>query len=60
MFLSTPSKFTLPQALAQFVDAFGVSAWNVQLSAATLTAIPSSPCSWWPSASSSGALPTRA
>jgi multiple sugar transport system permease protein len=40
VFLSTPSKFTLPQALTQFVDAYGGPAWNVQLSAATLTAIP--------------------
>jgi multiple sugar transport system permease protein len=40
VFLSTPSKFTLPQALTQFVDAYGGTAWNVQLSAATLTAIP--------------------
>lgn len=40
VFLSTPSKFTLPQALTQFVDAYGGPAWNVQLSAASLTAIP--------------------
>jgi multiple sugar transport system permease protein len=40
VFLSTPSKFTLPQALTQFVDAYGGPAWNVQLSAATMTAIP--------------------
>jgi multiple sugar transport system permease protein len=40
VFLSTPSKFTLPQALTQFVDAYGGPAWNVQLSAATLTAVP--------------------
>lgn len=40
VFLSTPSKFTLPQALTQFVDAYGGPMWNVQLSAASLTAIP--------------------
>jgi multiple sugar transport system permease protein len=40
VFLSTPSKFTLPQALTQFVDAYGGPAWNVQLSAATMTAVP--------------------
>ncbi len=35
-----PEKFTLPQALTQFVDAYGGPMWNVQLSAASLTAIP--------------------
>jgi multiple sugar transport system permease protein len=40
VFLSTPEKFTLPQAMTQFVDVYGGPAWNVQLSAATLTAIP--------------------
>ncbi|MGH3735941.1 MAG: carbohydrate ABC transporter permease [Micromonosporaceae bacterium] len=40
VFLSTPEKFTLPQALTQFVDAYGGPMWNVQLSAASLTAIP--------------------
>ncbi|MET0522408.1 MAG: carbohydrate ABC transporter permease [Jiangellaceae bacterium] len=40
VFLSTPSKFTLPQALTQFVDAYGGPMWDVQLSAATLTAVP--------------------
>ncbi|MEV4020933.1 carbohydrate ABC transporter permease [Nonomuraea angiospora] len=40
VFLSTPSKFTLPQALTQFVDAYGSPLWNVQLSAATMTALP--------------------
>jgi multiple sugar transport system permease protein len=40
VFLSTPENFTLPQALTQFVDAYGGPAWGVQLSAATLTAIP--------------------
>ncbi|BCB88180.1 carbohydrate ABC transporter permease [Phytohabitans suffuscus] len=40
VFLSTPEKFTLPQALTQFVDAYGGPMWNIQLSAASLTAIP--------------------
>ncbi len=40
VFLSTPAKFTLPQALTQFVDAYGGPMWDVQLSAATLTAVP--------------------
>ena len=33
-------KFTLPQALTQFVDAYGGPMWNVQLAAASMTAIP--------------------
>lgn len=40
VFLSTSEKFTLPQALTQFVDAYGGPMWNVQLAAASLTAIP--------------------
>jgi multiple sugar transport system permease protein len=40
VFLSTPSNFTLPQALTLFVDAYGGPMWNVQLAAASLTAIP--------------------
>ena len=40
VFLSTPEKFTIPQALTQFVDAYGGPVWNVQLAAASLTAIP--------------------
>ena len=40
VFLSSPDKFTLPQALTQFVDAYGGPMWNVQLAAATLTALP--------------------
>jgi multiple sugar transport system permease protein len=40
VFLSTPERFTLPQALTQFVDSYGGPLWNVQLSAASLTAIP--------------------
>ena len=34
------SNHTLPQALTQFVDAYGGPMWNVRLSAASLTAIP--------------------
>jgi multiple sugar transport system permease protein len=40
VFLSSPEKFTLPQALTQFVDAYGGPMWNVQLAAASLTALP--------------------
>lgn len=40
VFLSTPEKFTLPQALTLFVDAYGGPMWNVQLAAASMTAIP--------------------
>jgi len=40
VFLSSPEKFTLPQALTQFVDAYGGPMWNIQLAAATLTALP--------------------
>ncbi len=40
VFLSSSEKFTLPQALTQFVDAYGGPMWNIQLSAASLTAIP--------------------
>ncbi|MBD3626014.1 MAG: carbohydrate ABC transporter permease [Rhodobacteraceae bacterium] len=40
VFLSTPEKFTLPQALTQFTDAYGGAMWNIQLAAATMTAIP--------------------
>ncbi len=40
VFLSSPDKFTLPQALTQFVDAYGGPMWNIQLAAASLTAIP--------------------
>jgi hypothetical protein len=35
-----PEKFTIPQALTQFIDAYGGPVWNVQLAAASLTAIP--------------------
>lgn len=40
VYLSTKSKFTLPQALTQYVDAYGGPIWNVQLAATTLTVIP--------------------
>lgn len=40
VYLSTKSKFTLPQALTQYVDAFGGPIWNVQLAATTLTVVP--------------------
>ncbi|MEV6980062.1 carbohydrate ABC transporter permease [Sphaerisporangium sp. NPDC051017] len=40
VFLSSPEKFTLPQALTQFVDAYGGPMWNIQLAAASLTALP--------------------
>ena len=40
VFLSSKDMFTLPQALTQFVDAYGGPMWNVQLSAASLTAVP--------------------
>jgi multiple sugar transport system permease protein len=40
VFISSASKFTLPQALTQFTDAYSGPLWNVQLSAASMTAIP--------------------
>jgi len=40
VFISSPDKFTLPQALTQFTDAYGGPMWNIQLAAATMTAIP--------------------
>ncbi|NKN39029.1 carbohydrate ABC transporter permease [Agrobacterium sp. a22-2] len=40
VFLSTAEKFTLPQALTQYTDAYGGPMWNIQLAAATLTALP--------------------
>jgi multiple sugar transport system permease protein len=40
VFLSSKSKFTLPQALTQFTDVYQGPLWNVQLSAASMTAIP--------------------
>ncbi len=40
VFLTTPTKYTLPQALTQYVDVYQGPMWNIQLAAATLTAIP--------------------
>ena len=40
VFLTSPERFTLPQALTQYVDAYQGPMWNIQLAAATLTAIP--------------------
>lgn len=40
VFLSSTDKFTLPQALTQYVDAYGGPMWNVQLAAVALTALP--------------------
>lgn len=40
VFLTTPSRFTLPQALTQYVDVYQGPMWNIQLAAATLTALP--------------------
>ncbi|WP_328373237.1 carbohydrate ABC transporter permease [Micromonospora zamorensis] len=40
VFLSSPEKFTLPQALTQFVDAYGGPMWDVQMAAASMTALP--------------------
>lgn len=40
VYLSSREKFTLPQALTQYVDAYGGPMWNVQLAATTLTVIP--------------------
>lgn len=40
VYLSSRDKFTLPQALTQYVDAYGGPIWNVQLAATTLTVIP--------------------
>ncbi|TDD21457.1 carbohydrate ABC transporter permease [Kribbella turkmenica] len=40
VFLSSKDKFTIPQALTQYVDAYGGPMWNTQLAAATLSALP--------------------
>jgi multiple sugar transport system permease protein len=40
VFLSSADRFTLPQALTQYTDAYGGPMWNIQLAAATLTALP--------------------
>lgn len=40
VFLSSREMFTLPQALTQFTDAYGGAMWNIQMAAATMTALP--------------------
>jgi multiple sugar transport system permease protein len=40
VYISSKTKYTLPQALTQFTDAYQGPLWNVQLSAASMTAIP--------------------
>jgi len=40
VYLLSPELFTLPQALTHYTDAYGGRMWNVQLAAATLTAVP--------------------
>ena len=40
VYLSSKPMFTLPQALTQFTDPYQGPLWNVQLSAASMTAIP--------------------
>ncbi|CAN3702522.1 MULTISPECIES: carbohydrate ABC transporter permease [unclassified Microbacterium] len=40
VYLQSPELFTLPQALTRYTDAYGGQMWNVQLAAATMTAVP--------------------
>lgn len=40
VYLTSPELFTLPQALTRFVDTYSGPMWNVQLAAATMTAVP--------------------
>jgi len=40
VYLSNPSLFTLPEALTHYVDPYSGPMWNVQLAAATMTAVP--------------------
>lgn len=40
VYLSSPDLFTLPQALTRFTDAYSGPMWNVQLAAASMTAVP--------------------
>ncbi|MGN6206254.1 carbohydrate ABC transporter permease [Humibacter sp.] len=40
VYLSTPELFTLPEALTHYVDPYSGPMWNVQLAAATMTAVP--------------------
>lgn len=40
VYLQTRERFTLPQALVRYADAYGAEMWNVQLAAAAMTAVP--------------------
>ena len=40
VFISEKNMFTLPLALTQFTDAYGGAMWNIQMAAATMTALP--------------------
>jgi multiple sugar transport system permease protein len=40
VFISAKNMFTLPQVLTQFTDAYGGAMWNIQMAAATMTALP--------------------
>jgi multiple sugar transport system permease protein len=40
VFLSSQRNFTLPQALTQYVDAYGGAVYNVQLAATSMTVVP--------------------
>jgi multiple sugar transport system permease protein len=40
VYLTTPSRFTLPEALTRYSDAYGGQMWNTQLAAATMTVVP--------------------
>lgn len=40
VFLSTLEKFTLPLALSNFTDAYGLPLWHLQLAATTLAVVP--------------------
>lgn len=40
VYLQSNELFTLPVALTRFTDAYGGALWNVQLAAATMTAVP--------------------
>jgi multiple sugar transport system permease protein len=40
LYLSSKTMYTLPQALTQFTDPYQGQLWNVQLSAASMTAVP--------------------
>ncbi|GAA4175137.1 carbohydrate ABC transporter permease [Gryllotalpicola koreensis] len=40
VYLSSPGLFTLPEALTHYVDPYSGPMWNVQLAAATMTALP--------------------